>query len=191
MSDYQQPYGQNPQYQQPQYQQNPQYQQPQYQQNPQYQQPPYGQAPYGQAPYGQAPYGQPQYQQPYANPADPKTYGYYEMLTHLLLCIFTCGIWSYIWIYKTSKTLSNVYGFQHQEPLTQTLLCIFIPFYTIYWFYSYGKRVEAHARSAGLQEECATLALVFSFLNALVSYYVIQDVINRTAKAMAAQAAHR
>ena len=182
----------------PQYQQQP-YGQQQYQQQPygqqQYQQQPYGQQQYQQQPYGQPqyqqPYGQPQYQQPFGNPADPKTHGYYEMLTHLLLCIFTCGIWSYIWIYKTSKTLSNVYGFQRQEPLTQTLLCIFIPFYYIYWFHSYAKRAEAYARNAGLHEECATLALVFSFLNGLVAYYVVQDVINRTAKAMAAQASYR
>ena len=42
-----------------------------------YYQQPYGQNPYGQNPYGQAPFG---------FPNDPKTYGYTDLLTHILLC---------------------------------------------------------------------------------------------------------
>ena len=164
MSNYQQPYGQNP-----------------------YGQQPYGQNPYGQNPYGQNPYGQ----QPFGFPNDPKTYGYYELLTHILLCMFTFGVWVYIWIYRTTKTLSNVYGMPRQEPVAQMLLCLFVPFYYIYWLYEQGKRAEAYARSAGLQEQCTTLVLVFGFLNSLLAYYVLQDVINRSAKVMAARAGRR
>ena len=182
------------------YQQQPPYgQQPQYQQQPygqqQYQQQPYGQQQY-QQPYGQQyqqPYGQPQYQQPYGqqpfgNPYDPKTYGYYEMITHLLLCMFTCGIWVYIWIHRTTKLLSNVYGFQRQEPTTKLLLCLFVPFYFIYWLYDQGKRAEANARAQGLHEECATMVLLFAFLCPIVSYYMLQNVINKTAEAQANRA---
>ena len=176
MSNYQQqqpPYGQQ------------QYQQPYGQQ--QYQQQPYGQQQY-QQPYGQPQYQQPYGQQPFGNPYDPKTYGYYEMITHLLLCMFTCGIWVYIWIHRTTKLLSNVYGFQRQEPTTKLLLCLFVPFYFIYWLYDQGKRAEANARAQGLHEECATMVLLFAFLCPIVSYYMLQNVINKTAEAQANRA---
>ena len=156
-----------------------------------YQQP-YGQNPYGQQPYGQYPYGQNPYgQQPFGFPNDPKTYGYTDLLTHVLLYMFTCGVWSFIWIYRATKTLSNVYGMTRQEPVAQLLLCLFVPFYVIYWLYDQGKRAEVYARNAGLQEQCATMALVFGFLNSILAFYLIQDVINRSAKAMAARAGRR
>ena len=156
-----------------------------------YQQP-YGQNPYGQQPYGQYPYGQNPYgQQPFGFPNDPKTYGYTDLLTHVLLCMFTCGVWSFIWIYRTTKTLSNIYGMTRQEPVAQLLLCLFVPFYVIYWLYDQAKRAEVYARNAGLQEQCATMALVFGFLNSILAFYLIQDVINRSAKAMAARAGRR
>ena len=151
-----------------------------------YQQP-YGQNPYGQQPYGQNPYGQNPYygQTPYGFPNDPKTYGYHELLTHILLCMFTCGVWVYIWIYRTTKTLSNVYGFQPQDPVTKLLLCLFVPFYFIYWLYDQGKRAEAYARSVGLREECATMCLLFGFLFPIVAYYMLQNTINKAAQVMA------
>ena len=153
-----------------------------------YQQP-YGQQPYGQAPYGQNPYGQNPYGQPFG--PDPKNFGFYDLTTHLLLCLFTCGIWPIIWVHRTTKTLSNVYGMPRQEPVAQMLLCLFVPFYYIYWLYEQGKRAEAYARSAGLQEQCTTLVLVFGFLNSMLAFYLIQDVINRSAKVMAARAGRR
>lgn len=171
-TQYQAPYQQyqQPQYQQPQYQQ---YQQPQYQQYQQYQQPQYQQAPYGQ---------QPQYQ---GYPKDPKNFGYISMATHVLLSLFTFGIWTYIWIYKTTKTLSSVPGEQPQDPTVKLLLCMFVPFYMFFWLYNQGKRAEAYGRSAGVQVECATLCLVFAFLFPLASYILLQSGINRAAEAMA------
>ena len=169
MSNYQPPYGQQPYGQQPQYQQ------------------PYGQQPYGQAPYGQQPYGQ----QPYGYPRDPKSFGYYDMVTHILLCLFTGGIWPMIWVHKTTKTLSNVYGFPSQDPVTKLLLCLFVPFYIIFWLYDQAKRAESYARSVGIHEEISTMVLLFAFLLPIISYYMLQNTINKAAQAMAARAAYR
>ena len=167
------------------YQQQPPYgQQPQYQQ--QYQQP-YGQPQY-QQPYGQPQYQQPYGQQPFGNPYDPKTYGYYDIVTHLLLCLFTGGIWACIWIYKTTNLLSNVYGFQRQDATTKLLLCLFVPFYVIFWYYDQGKRVEAQARAQGLHEDCANMILLFAILLPVISAYMLQNSINKIAEVQANRA---
>ena len=151
----------------------PQYQAPQYQQ-PQYQQPQYQ---------------QPQYQQPPREAA--KRFGYIDILTHVLLCLFTCGIWTLIWIYRTSKTLSNVPGEKPQDPVAQLLLCMFVPFYIIFWLYGQGKRAELYCRSVGIHAECATMCLLFAFLIPLVSYILLQSTVNKAAEALGAGTMYR
>ena len=141
-------------------------------------------APYANAPYGAAPaYGAaPQSAQPHY-PRDAKSFGYIDMTLHVLLSLFTCGIWLYIWIYKTSKTLSDVPGEPRQDPAVSLLLCIFVPFYMIYWFYKQGKRAEIYAHSAGVYTSCASTCLIFAFLLPLVSYIVLQSTVNKAAQA--------
>ena len=171
----------------------PQYQAPQYQapkyQAPQYQQPQYQQPQYQQPQYQQPQYQAPQYQQPPREAA--KRFGYIDILTHVLLCLFTCGIWTLIWIYRTSKTLSNVPGEKPQDPVAQLLLCMFVPFYIIFWLYGQGKRAELYCRCVGIQAECATMCLLFAFLVPLVSYILLQSTVNKAAEALGAGAMYR
>ena len=154
MSNYQQPYGQQPYGQQPQYQQNPQYQQ-----QPQYQQP-----------YGQQPFG---------NPYDPKTYGYYEMITHILLCLFTGGIWNLIWIYRTTRYLNCLPDEEYRNPATKLLLCMFVPFYSIYWIYKSAQRIDKLAKQNGIVSDLAVVCLILEIFVSLIPPILMQDKINK------------
>lgn len=66
---------------------------------------------------------------------------YVGIVKHILLTIFTFGIYDCYWVYKTTENL-NVNGNEVQNGTKKLLLCIFVPFYRIYWFYAQAKRLE-------------------------------------------------
>lgn len=67
---------------------------------------------------------------------------YVGMVKHILLTLFTFGIYDCCWVYKTTENL-NIGGINEiQSGTKKLLLCIFVPFYRIYWFYAQSKRLE-------------------------------------------------
>lgn len=118
------------------------------------------------------------YETVYASEED----GYISMAMHVLLLIFFGGIWQYIWIYRTTKHLNCVKDEQYRNPTTKLLLCMFIPFYYIYWIYVSAKRIDKLAREKGLQSDIATLSLLMQFILPIVSPILMQDKINAASK---------
>ena len=59
--------------------------------------------------------------------------GYISMGMHIALLLLTGGIWMYIWVYRTTKLLNCVEDEEYRNPTTKLLLCMFVPFYFIYW----------------------------------------------------------
>ncbi len=104
--------------------------------------------------------------------------GVIDMVAHTFLMIFLGGIWQYIWVYKTTNTLNSVPNFANRNPVTKLLLCIFIPFYFIYWIYQSAKRVDALASEKGLRADCATLSLVLSIFLGICAPILLQYKIN-------------
>ncbi len=66
---------------------------------------------------------------------------YIGMIKHILLTLFTFGIYDCYWVYKTTENL-NCGSNEIQSGTKKLLLCIFLPFYRIYWFYVQAKRLE-------------------------------------------------
>ena len=66
---------------------------------------------------------------------------YVGMVKHILLSLFTLGIYNCIWTYKTTENL-NCGKNEIQSGAKKLLLCIFLPFYRIYWYYNQSKRLE-------------------------------------------------
>lgn len=64
---------------------------------------------------------------------------YIDMLTHSLLCLFTLGIYQFVWMYKTTKYLNKVVPSNARNEVLELVLCIFIPFYSVYWYYCTAK----------------------------------------------------
>ena len=76
------------------------------------------------------------------NEAPARSEMYVGIVKHVLLTLFTFGIYDCIWVYKTTENL-NLEGVTETHSGTKKLLlCIFVPFYRIYWFYSQAKRLE-------------------------------------------------
>lgn len=112
----------------------------------------------------------------------PLADGYCDLLKHILLLLFTFGIWQYIWIYRTTSYLNNTPGEEHRNPATKLLLCMFVPLYYIYWIYKSAQRIDKLAISKGQPSDIATLCLILSILVGIVPPILMQEKINNIVK---------
>lgn len=98
---------------------------------------------------------------------------------HILLLIFTFGIWNLIWTYRTTKYLNKTPNAEYYNPTSKLLLCMFVPFYTIYWYYRHGQRIDSFTKSKGLNgSDMATLCLILGIFIPIVACILMQDKIN-------------
>lgn len=114
---------------------------------------------------------------------DAEVDGYCSLGKHVLLLLFTFGIWLYIWIYRTTKLLNCVKGEEERNPTKKLLLCMFIPFYFIYWTYKSAQRVDIMAKNAGVDSDLSTLCLILAIFVGIIPPILMQDKINSVVKA--------
>lgn len=111
--------------------------------------------------------------------------GYKSMIPHLLLCIFTLGIYQLIWICKVTKYLNaRINTEPAMTPWHQVVASMFVPFYMVYWTYKCAQRLDITAREQGAQSNLTllcTILQVFSFYNVILPSILIQDKINTLA----------
>lgn len=104
---------------------------------------------------------------------------YCSLGKHIVLCLFTCGIWYLIWTYRTTKYLNKAPNAVQYNPTSKLLLCMFIPFYQIYWFYKHGQRIDAMSKQKKLNNsDMATLCLILGIFIPIVACILMQDRIN-------------
>lgn len=97
---------------------------------------------------------------------------------HVLLLIFTFGIWACIWIYRTTELTNCDKSEPPRTPANQLLLCLFVPFYVIFWTYNTAQRVERLSKDKGLSCDMAMTCLVLAIFVSVVAYAILQDKIN-------------
>ncbi len=110
------------------------------------------------------------------------TKGYCSIAKHALLLIFTFGIWFWIWIYRTTQYLNEEDESSFRNPTTQLLLCIFVPFYYIYWIYKSAETIDKLAIERGLESDIKTLCLILAIFFYIISPIIMQDKINSIIK---------
>ncbi len=116
----------------------------------------------------------------YAEPCVPleEREGYCGILKFILLSIVTLGIYTYIWVYRTTVYLNRYKGEPEQDASAQTLLCIFIPYYLIYWTYTNSRRVDGCARASGIPSDLSTVCLILAFFVPIAACALMQDKLN-------------
>lgn len=97
---------------------------------------------------------------------------------HLFLCIFTLGIWYLVWLYNATKYLNTLEEVQYRNPLKELLLCMFLPFYAVYWYYKTAEILEKHSKEKGIKSETPIVSLVFAIILPLVASVINQNKIN-------------
>ncbi len=98
---------------------------------------------------------------------------------HILLLLFTFGIWHLIWIYRTTEYCNRASETEKYSPVNKLLLCIFVPFYMIYWYYKHAQRVDVLARAKGEIESFSTTILILAIFIPIVAAILMQDKINK------------
>ena len=109
---------------------------------------------------------------------------YVGMVKHILLTLFTLGIYDCYWVYKTTENL-NIGGVNEiQSGTKKLLLCIFVPFYRIYWFYAQSKRLENLMREDDVNiSDFAVVTLILAiFVPIVAASAFLQMKINEYAK---------
>lgn len=104
---------------------------------------------------------------------------YCELNKHILLLLFTFGIWNLIWVYRTTKYLNKTPNAEYYNPTNKLLLYMFVPFYSIYWFYKHGQRIDSFSKSKGINHsDMTTLCLILGIFVPIVAVILMQDKIN-------------
>lgn len=118
---------------------------------------------------------------PFKTPANQQYY--VNMVTHVLLLIFTFGIWYLIWIYKASQFMHDDDEDPGFSPVAHLLLCMFIPYYQIYWYYKLCEKLDKYYGKAGMAYD-RTLNTAFCIIlvvlaGGIFAAILAQDSINR------------
>lgn len=108
---------------------------------------------------------------------------YCGMAKHVLLLLFTFGIWYLIWIYRMTGYTNAAENEEYRNPTKKLLLCMFIPFYSIYWTYKTAQRVDKMAGAKGISSDMTTLCLILAIFVPLIPPILLQDVMNKIAMA--------
>ena len=104
--------------------------------------------------------------------------GYISMATHVLLMLFLGGIWLYVWIYKTTRYLNCAPDSEYRNPTTKLLLCMFVPFYYLYWVHQSSKRIDSISNAQGIPSDSAATNLILAIFIGIVPPILMQSKIN-------------
>lgn len=110
--------------------------------------------------------------------AAPASEIYCGLVKHILLLLFTCGIWLYIWIYRVTGYTNNVEGEENRNPTNKLLLCLFVPFYVIYWMYKTAQRLDKMAAAKNIPSDLSTLCLILAIFVPIIPPILMQDKLN-------------
>lgn len=103
---------------------------------------------------------------------------YCGMAKHVLLLLFTFGIWYLIWIYRMTNYTNAVENEEYRDPTKKLLLCMFIPFYSIYWTYKTAQRIDKMATTNGISSDMTTLCLILAIFVPIIPPILMQDKMN-------------
>lgn len=110
--------------------------------------------------------------------ADAADACYCSLVKHILLLLFTFGIWQCIWVYRMTGYTNAVQDEEPRNPTNKLLLCLFVPFYLIYWTYKTAQRVDKMAAAKGLSSDLATMCLILEIFVPIIPPIMLQDKIN-------------
>ena len=122
--------------------------------------------------------------------AAPAPEVYCGLVKHILLLLFTCGIWLYIWIYRVTGYTNTVQGEENRNPTNKLLLCLFVPFYVIYWMYKTAQRLDKMAAAKNIPSDLSTLCLILAIFVPIIPPILMQEKLNAIVAPTAAPAAY-
>lgn len=102
-----------------------------------------------------------------------------SLLKYILLSIFTLGIWHCIWIHYTTKFLNTTSNTERYNPTNKLLLCIFIPFYIVFWIYKHCQKINILSQSKGINStDTTSICTIIGIFSPILAGVFMQDKIN-------------
>lgn len=114
---------------------------------------------------------------------------YCDLVKHILLLLFTFGIWYYMWIYKMTKYTNNIKDEEYRDPTKKLLLCMFVPFYLIYWIYKTAQRIDKMAKEKYVESDLSTMCLILAIFVGIIPPILMQEKVNAIVTAKPKRAA--
>ena len=112
-----------------------------------------------------------------ANGQSHESSGFISIGMHIAFMILFGFIWQYAWIFRTVKYINSRVD-EKRNPTGAVLLCMFVPFYIIYWIYKTAQAVDNIANSAGIICDIKMLCLVVELFIPIIPPIIIQQKIN-------------
>lgn len=119
----------------------------------------------------------------YAGERENQSYLFASSLgTLVALTLFTSGVYGWIWLYRLIRSVRMVCE-EEGGAVVEFLLCMLVPFYSVYWYCTRGRRLAEAARSYGyaVEDQSIVLAVFALFGFGLINLCLVQDNINRIA----------
>lgn len=106
-----------------------------------------------------------------------------DIVKFIILYIVTFGIYGFYRIMRITEYLNLSPEGKKYSPGGQTALCMFLPYYSLYWIYKHSEKLEVLSREKGI--EYRDFPLVFLILAVIafpVALVVLQDRINKACR---------
>lgn len=102
-----------------------------------------------------------------------------NIVVHILLLLFTGGIWQFIWMYRITAYLNCVENEKQRHPGSEILMCMLIPFYKIYWIYKSAQRIDKLAKKVDVLSDLTIVCLILEMFVSIVPPILMQDKVNK------------
>ena len=77
-----------------------------------------------------------------------------------------------------TRYLNCVEDEEYRNPTNKLLLCMFVPFYSIYWTYKSAMRIDKLAKMKGMPSDLSTLCLILAIFVPIIPPILMQDKVN-------------
>lgn len=112
--------------------------------------------------------------------------GYSNIAKHILMPFGTLGVYYIGWIYRITRYSDPVQTSIKRSKAKASeaiFLNLFIPFYSVYWYYKISKNIELLFEAKGKRNQnFSTLIIILSIFIPFVAYIVLQSKLNEAIK---------
>ncbi len=110
--------------------------------------------------------------------------GRVSMGAHVPLALLVGGLYNLFWLGHCTDYLNKAQNEEHRVINGEILLCLFVPFYQIFWFVEHANRVDWMAKSNGIDENdvCNVWYILCAVLLPGIAAIILQCRINKIDK---------
>ena len=103
-----------------------------------------------------------------------------NLVSMVLLMVFTLGIYFLYWVYQTTEYANRDKSTPHHTPVVQLLLVMFVPYYELYWFYKTSKKLTHLGEPFDVFDDNSIVTLLLGIFGLdFIGAVVLQDQINK------------